>query len=146
MPVVGPNRTISMTVTGSTELYRALLEAGDAAKAGLREGLYKEAEDILAKTIPRTPFETGDLRESGRVERSSRGPNHIRVSIVFGGGEKGIGYAFWVHENLDANHPVGQAKFLEVTATEAMSGMADRIAARVRSYVEKKAARAARAG
>lgn len=44
------------------------------------------------------------------------------VSVLVG---FGTNYALYVHENLEANHPVGQAKFLEQPAREMQRDLAD---------------------
>ena len=41
------------------------------------------------------------------------------------------GYALYVHENLDADHHVGQAKFLESTINESRPYMPGRVAKRI---------------
>jgi len=41
-------------------------------------------------------------------------------------------YAIYVHENLEAHHPVGQAKYLEQPFRMRASGVAGRVAARLR--------------
>jgi hypothetical protein len=47
----------------------------------------------------------------------------------------GTDYAVYVHENLQAHHPVGQAKFLESAMTEAAPTLAERVAARVKAAI-----------
>lgn len=45
-------------------------------------------------------------------------------------------YAIYVHENLEAFHPVGMAKYLEIPFRRALDGMASRIADFVRNVMQ----------
>jgi hypothetical protein len=49
------------------------------------------------------------------------------------------GYAIYVHENLEAHHPVGMAKFLELPFNQATRGMDDRIANGMRADMKSNA-------
>jgi hypothetical protein len=64
-----------------------------------------EATMTLAKSL--TPVDTGALRSSGQVDIPSIGMRSV-VTMGFH-----TDYAIFVHEDLSAHHPVGQAKFLE---------------------------------
>lgn len=94
---------------------------GDAMRA--------EMEIELTEAQNRTPVDTGTLRASGFVSGPSSDGSDLSVSIGFGG--PGIEYAIPVHEDLEAFHAVGQAKFLESTLLESVSHLGNRIAARV---------------
>jgi hypothetical protein len=90
---------------------------------------------ILAETrieakesMRRTPVEYGTLRSSTEV----LGPFYdagIYCQIHVGG--PSAPYAVYVHENLEAQHTVGQAKFLESTIAESRPFMAARVAKRL---------------
>ena len=54
----------------------------------------------------------------------------ISVTIVVGG--PAASYAIYVHEDLDAWHDVGQAKFLESTINESKPFMARRVGKRIK--------------
>lgn len=73
-------------------------------------------EAVLDQSRPLVPVETGTLRRSGFV----RGPywQGDRVLVDVGYGGAAMDYAYIVHERLDAQHPVGQAKYLEVPAIQ----------------------------
>lgn len=98
----------------------------DAAAAALRE----EAEIEMTEAKERTPVDTGALRASGHVETPEVSPGEVSVTLAFGG--PAIGYAIYVHENLEALHPVGQAKFLESVLIESAPHFADRVGTRMR--------------
>lgn len=84
-------------------------------------------------------------RGSRRVSASVKGieqflANLRRVGVKASGMRKTIGhntdYAAAVHENLSAEHAVGQAKFLETAMRKNQAKLAPFIAARVKRAVE----------
>jgi hypothetical protein len=77
----------------------------------------------------RTPVDTGALKGSHETSKPEQGGGDVSVTITVGG--PAAPYAVPVHENLDAHHKVGQAKFLESTIMESRSSMAERIARRI---------------
>lgn len=97
---------------------------GDLAKA-----LFEEAHIERAESMRRTPVEFGPLRASHEVLEPKINGRDISVSIVVGG--PSAPYAWYVHENLEAFHKVGQAKFLESTILESRPFMAQRVARRI---------------
>ncbi len=96
--------------------------------------LFAEAQIEATESRKRTPVDTGALRASHEVSK----PNteigaafaDIFVSISVGGAA--APYAASVHENLDAFHKVGQAKFLESTLLESAPHFPKRIAKRMK--------------
>lgn len=82
-----------------------------AVKDGLATQLYQSAEEVMAKAKELTPVDTGALRASGHVQPPVEDARGVSVELGFGG--PAAPYAVYVHENLDARHTVGQAKFLE---------------------------------
>lgn len=110
-------------------LGKLVTKASTTAGRALRE----EAEIEMTEAKQRTPVDTGALRASGRVE----GPE-IRgeeVSVTFQFGDAAAPYALYVHENMDAFHKVGQAKFLESTLIESQPYLAARIAKRIKDML-----------
>lgn len=91
--------------------------------------LYEEAQEIRTRSMRLTPVDTGALRASHVVSGPERVGNVTEVVIGVGG--PAAPYAVYVHENLDARHPVGQAKFLQDAVLGALPGFARRIAARI---------------
>lgn len=87
--------------------------------------LYEEAEIEMTEAKQRTPVDQGNLRDSGIVEQPVIAGQEITVRLAFGG--PAAPYALFVHEDLDAFHTVGQAKYLESVITESAPHMADRI-------------------
>lgn len=88
----------------------------------------------------RTPVDTrpnaphpGQLRDSGEVHEPEQKGNTVSVTLSFD-----TDYAIYVHENPDAEHPVGQWKFLQSVLEESAPYMAERYARRmdIRTLVE----------
>lgn len=99
--------------------------------------LYQEALVEQKEAMTRCPVDTGALRGSHQTQRPVIAGGDISVAIVCGG--PAAPYAVHVHENLEADHPVGEAKWLERTIRESAPFMAERIGKRVRALLEKAA-------
>lgn len=117
---------------------------GESQVAPLGRALYAEAQRILAESQPLVPVETGALRSSGYVAPPERNGDAITVELGYGGvaamvnpktGETAAHYALYVHENLEAHHPVGQALYLQTPFDAARPAMAGRIAADMKGSV-----------
>jgi len=65
-----------------------------------------------------------------KLQALAKGPH--RASVIVGYTQN---YAIYVHENLQARHPVGQAKYLEQPLRENAKGIAEVIR---RAYVQTK--------
>lgn len=113
------------------KLTAALRGLGTDGPAAAGRALYHEGERIMTEAKRLTPVKTGALRNSGHVVAESE----TRVVLAFGGAA--ASYAVIVHENLQARHPLGQAKYLEQPMLSAISGMDARLAADVRKQIEK---------
>jgi hypothetical protein len=72
---------------------------------------------------------SGALRASVRVIAPVRKGTSVFVLVAAGG--PSAPYAIYVHEDLDAFHKVGQAKYLESVILESRAFMAARVAKRV---------------
>lgn len=66
-------------------------------------GLYKAGLMIEREAIERTPKATGNLRNSFKTIRHEK---DVEIKNT-------ADYALKVHEDLQARHPIGEAKFLE---------------------------------
>lgn len=104
--------------------------------AALSGELYAEGQGILTQSRELCPVDTGALRASGYVSVPVRQGQYLVMEIGYGGvaaqvnpktGQSTDGYALIVHENLEAFHPVGQAKYLEVPFNAARPGMSNRL-------------------
>lgn len=84
--------------------------------------LQKAGGEIIRVAIPKTPIKTGELRKRSFNEGPLR-KKEVYTQVI--GYEKFAdlwdkknAYAVAVHEDLEANHPVGGAKFLENAVIE----------------------------
>lgn len=122
-----------------TQGIRKKIQALSRAMPDITSGaLLKEAEIEATESKRRTPVDLGNLRASIHVEGpeiDSKG--NVSAAIVAGG--PSAPYALIVHEDLDAYHKVGQAKFIESTLKESAPFLPARIASRVRDMIMKKA-------
>lgn len=139
------SRTVKLE--GLNEVLKNLGQYGENLKRGATAALLEEAHAIEQASATRyVPVDTGQLRESSRVEAGTQG-DVISASIVYPGP-----YAAAVHENPRAGRTggvspsgkkykhwatTGQYKFLETAVLEAEPGMAGRIADRIRSILGK---------
>ena len=124
-------------IIGADALQKTLRALANAAPGIAAGALYREAERIMTAAKRLTPVLTGALRASGQIAtptETARG-----ASVTLGLGNSAIGYAVHVHENLQARHPVGQAKFLEQPLNEARQGMDARLAEAVRREIARAA-------
>jgi hypothetical protein len=102
--------------------------AGRAPDA-VGRAMFAEAQIEMTEMKRRTPVLTGALRASGKVSSPEYSGRTVRVPMSFGG--PAAPYAIHVHEDLEAHHPVGQAKFAESVLLESAPYMAGRIARRI---------------
>lgn len=91
--------------------------------------LRQEAEIEATECKKRCPVDTGALRASIQATGPFRDGRSISCNIEAGG--PAAGYALIVHEDLEAVHRVGEAKFIERPLQESAQYMADRIAKRI---------------
>lgn len=91
--------------------------------------LYVETEIETTECKRRTPVDLGNLRASEFTLGPVVEGTTIYTMIVAGG--PSAPYALYVHEDLDAFHRVGQAKFIESVVFESAPYMAERVARRI---------------
>lgn len=91
--------------------------------------MYQEAQVEMIESKKRCPVDTGRLRASGTVHRPRFAGSVITVEMTYGG--PAVNYAVYVHEDLEAYHRVGEAKFLESVIRESSPYMHSRILQRV---------------
>ena len=121
---------VSLTYTGDAALEGELKRLADRSPDLLLGALVEEAELEMTEMKKRTPVDTGALRSSGHIANPRRnGSEEFAVDIAFGG--PAAPYAPIVHEDLDAFHKVGQAKYVESVVLESIPHMPGRIARRV---------------
>lgn len=114
---------------GSDEVKAALERIARAVPGEVSRALYEEAHIERTESMRRTPVDTGSLRASHEVSRPKMSWDGWEVTISVGG--PAAPYAVYVHEDLEAIHRTGQAKFLESTIMESAPYMAGRVAKRI---------------
>lgn len=87
-----------------SELINTMINLGSYKQQHI--ALVKLAKVILAEANQLCPIDTGNLRKSGVVIDQGD-----KVIVAYT-----IDYATYVHEDLNARHKIGQAKFLEIAA------------------------------
>lgn len=85
-----------------------------------QRGVNKAALIVLRESNKLVPVDTGNLRQSGFFEPVQTGPPAVIVAY-------GAEYAVHVHEDLEARHPTGQAKFLQDAVQASQSDILDAI-------------------
>ena len=101
----------------------------------VKKALHQEVQIEVTEMKKRCPVDTtdnaphpGNLRASIHAEEP-QGSGRTLTQMVATGIQ--APYAIYVHEDLDAFHPVGQAKFMESVIQESAPYMAERIAKRI---------------
>lgn len=139
-------------VVGEASMERALRKIARQVPKDAQSALHIEAELIRTDSMRRTPVEFGTLRGSTVVrsdgalgesmtvaEEGDFSPAELPPSkatkdspeAVVGVGGGASEYAVYVHENLQAHHETGEAKFLENAYNAAIPGMSRRIGQRL---------------
>jgi hypothetical protein len=113
-------------------IQRALTESGPEGVKVAARALRNEAQEAFAVSQDEVPVDTGALKASGRIRPETgvltRG-NEVYVELTYGG--TATEYSVYVHENLEANHPHGKAKYLEDPMVRQINGISGRIADKV---------------
>ena len=113
-------------------LQRALTQSGPEGVKVAARALRNEAQEAFAHSQDEVPVDTGALKNSGRLRPETgvfeRG-NEVYVELTYGG--SATEYSIYVHENLEANHPHGKAKYLEDPMSRQVLGISGRIADKV---------------
>lgn len=115
---------------GFVELTKKLNKSISEISSVVEDALLDCGNDLQQKAQDLTPVDTGALRASAFTEAES-GSN---PSVIVGFEEE---YAIFVHENLEAHHPVGQAKFLEQPLKENSDKYVKYVRDKVQELIDK---------
>lgn len=117
---------------GTTPDRFAMGYVGGAGKKvdAVAKAMRIETEIDATECKQRTPVDTGALRSSIHVVGPSEDGDRLVTAIVAGG--PSAPYAIKVHEDLEAFHKVGEAKFIESVVRESAPFIRDRITKRAR--------------
>lgn len=108
--------------TGAEAMIAKLEAIAQKVPDNAARSLFQQGQVIMGASKRLVPVDTGALRSTGTVERPVIKRGDVSVTLAFGGPAEP--YAAAVHENLNARHPVGQAKYLEQPVLEAMPTLA----------------------
>jgi len=112
---------------GAIELLRNLQALQRAVPKAQEGALYEYANVEMTEMKRRTPVKYGTLRDSGQVDKPEWDGDALQITLGFGGAAEA--YAFYVHEDLEAFHAEGEAKFLENVLNESEPFFEQRIGA-----------------
>ena len=118
---------VSVQWFGLRELVARLQSSIPKTQKAAATALYREANRIMARSIPITPKDTGNLRASGHVDLPVLTASGSEVRFGYGGAA--APYAVYVHEVPAYHKPPTRWKFLEQPVLEAQAGLAKRLAA-----------------
>lgn len=121
---------IRLTLHGDEVLYARLANAPQKVQRAAGEGLRAAGEKILDEAGERTPVDTGRLKGSRAMVGPTGSGNKIEVVLQYG-----TTYAIYVHERLELNHPVGQAKFLESAVIDGVDTFIEEMNKALRSAI-----------
>lgn len=119
----------SSELKGYSDMQRRISMLVNGLPDEIGRALYAEAQIEKTESMKRTPVDLGTLRASHFVRKPQHSGQDTTVTIAVGG--PAAPYAIYVHEDLDASHKSGQAKFLESTLRESSKYMAQRVAKRL---------------
>jgi hypothetical protein len=118
-------------IIGLEKALKAIQRQGKKGAKAIGVGLKKGGLFLQRESQQLCPVEFGVLRNTAftRSEGTEMNPE-VRVGYT-------AGYALYVHENLKAHHPVGQAKFLEQPARQKQTEIKDVIVTTAKAEMKK---------
>lgn len=130
---------MNVNITGSTDLA-ALIKKAISTISHIAGPLVEEAEAIRAASMEIVPVDQGILRASAMEVGINVEERPTGVSVSFGYGGAAASYALKQHETPPGifTHAPGKTwKYLERPTMEAVNGMADRLAVKMRARIEE---------
>ena len=132
---------VKVGVRGLDKVLRNVQRYGERGLRAFGRSLRGEGEQIMTRSKRDfVPVDQGILRSTGHVTGGSprdtlgRFSGKTDVTLAYGG--PAAPYAIVQHERLDFRHTVGEAKYLERPAMDAVPGMAQRVAQDVKGAIE----------
>jgi hypothetical protein len=116
--------------SGRKEMAKRINTTSTAFKSQSKRAISAELSIELREVDARTPVDKGNLKESNRIDGPTFEGNTLRAYIR--SGDENAPYALYVHEDLEAFHRVGQAKYLESVLMESAPYLMARFAKRLR--------------
>lgn len=121
--------------TGVDRLVRALRAAGDLVSEAAQAAMVDEMDAVMEDAKRRAPVDTGTMRASGGTLPPERKGTQITVTAGFGGAASD--YVVVQHEDLNFNHRVGEAKFLEKAMYERAVKIPRNLAVRINAALRR---------
>ena len=121
----------SVKIFGEKQIKAKMAAVANRVHTAVGVALYNEGLIEMAESMARTPVKTGALRGSHITRHPEYRGQDVSVTIEVGG--PAAPYAVVVHEDLEAFHPTGQAKYLESTIMQSAPFMLDRISKRLKA-------------
>lgn len=131
---------IKVQVKGYEKLLKQLetFANADELLKEISRSQFARANRILNVALRLVPVDFGTLKRSGTVGTPVIEGNKVTTEISFGG--PAAPYAVFVHEDLDAEHKVGQAKYLEIPMLSDRDGYLDDLRKLINEMHRRKAA------
>jgi len=126
---------VTASLTGVKKLDKKLKKYTSRTLEEVAVHLNREAEGIMSQSKELVPVDTGTLRSSGHVKDAVIKGRKVQVQLGYGGA--GAEYAKIVHEDLNAFHTVGMAKYLSIPYRKAVKGVAKRISVRLKKLARR---------
>lgn len=111
---------------GLREMIANMQQLARNSPKALERAARKHGNIELTEMKRQTPVDIGTLRDSGQLDVQWVRGSTLTIEWGFGGAAED--YAIYVHEDLDAWHRVGNAKFVERPLKEAEPYLMARIA------------------
>lgn len=128
---------VSVELEGSDRLARLFQRASDRGTLDvLAQAMTGKANAILNESKRIAPFDTGVLKDSGRVENPKIDATGVEVEITYGGAA--AAYAGVQHWDTTLNHPNGkQALYLQTPVLAAKDTFVRSVMGRYARYMKK---------
>ncbi len=124
-----------LKTTGTKVLAKQLTALERKIFGAAKVAVSQEAEMLMTESKSLVPVDKGILRTSGGVSKPKKIRGGAGVEITIGYGGAASSYALTVHEDMNANHTVGQAKFLSAPFKRRKPTMSKRLAATIKQVL-----------
>lgn len=116
-------------LNGRSDMQSKLQNVSNNYPDRVGRALYAEMGIEEKEVIKRTPKDSGDLR--GTIHRIGPRQEGKTISVLIVAGGPDAPYALIVHEDLEAIHKIGQAKYIESVIMESRAFIGARVAGRL---------------
>lgn len=121
--------SFNVSISGIDDLKAKLAKNAPKARQDVKAEIYQFSEEVMADSKQVVPVRTGALMNSGKVLLPTEEGN--KVSVVMGYGDESVGYALYVHEELNSvqwTRPGSGPKYLENPLKAKQDDLPNRIA------------------